>query len=218
MAVSKHDPPLGLQCDLGHADVVSLHVPLTRDGRWPTAAMLNEGFIDTLKRGAFLINTSRGGVVDESALLSALESGRLGGCALDVFRRDPFPDPELLTACTLATPHVAGRSLEGLMANTAAIAAALADAFNAEAPQPPALDAPSPVAGLEEAEPCAMVRKLWQLERLSTELRRRPDDFKVLRDQRPLRRDLSAWPYDSSSEGAGAAFLRAIARGSTAAN
>ena len=89
---------------LAESDVVSVHVPLN-DG---TRGLIGVDALASMKQGALLVNTSRGPVVDESALLDALAAGRLGGAGLDVFDEEPLPvDHPLRTAPrTLLTPHV----------------------------------------------------------------------------------------------------------------
>jgi (S)-sulfolactate dehydrogenase len=92
------------------ADVISLHVPLlpsTRD-------LFNAQRIAAMKPGAVLINTARGGVVDEAALAAALKSGHLGGAALDVFGTEPVPAINPFDGCPnlLLTPHIAGVTAE----------------------------------------------------------------------------------------------------------
>ena len=69
-----------------HSDILSLHVPLTSE----TRAMVGEAQFREMRSNALLINTSRGGIVDEIALLSALESGEIGGAAIDVFETEPY--------------------------------------------------------------------------------------------------------------------------------
>ncbi len=110
MRVLHCDPHVagGLALDdlLACSDVVSLHCP-----RGPeTDGLLDRRRLGLLPRGAYLVNTAGGGIVDEEALVEALAEGRLGGAALDVFAREPLPrDSPLLTAPRLVlTPHVAG--------------------------------------------------------------------------------------------------------------
>ncbi len=95
---------------LAAADIVSLHVPLTAG----TRNLLNGGRIATMKPGAVLVNTARGGIVDEAALVAALRAGRLGGAALDVFEQEPPPDAAKFAGCPnlLLTPHIAGVTTE----------------------------------------------------------------------------------------------------------
>lgn len=90
---------------LSGADVVSLHVPLTEE----TIGMAGESFFAAMKAGSILVNVGRGGLVDEGALLDALDSGRLAGAGLDV-RADEPPAPGRLESHPLVvlTPHVAG--------------------------------------------------------------------------------------------------------------
>ena len=103
---------LGLQDLLGTSDAVSLHVPLTD----ATRNLLDANTIRHMKDGAVLVNTARGGIIDEDAVCDALKSGRLGGAALDVFAGEPvdaaagakFTDvPNLVL-----TPHIAGVTVE----------------------------------------------------------------------------------------------------------
>lgn len=103
-------PIVSLETLLRESDFVSLHCPLTAEN----AKMLNEETLALMKPTAFLINTARGGLVDESALAAALNEGRLAGAALDVVTSEPMlPDNPLQTAknCRI-TPHVAWAPLE----------------------------------------------------------------------------------------------------------
>jgi (S)-sulfolactate dehydrogenase len=89
-------------------DVISVHVPLTDETRY----LIDAEFIRGVRAGAILINTARGGVVDESAVIDALREDRLGGAALDVFESEPL-DGDGAAAFSdvpnlLLTPHIAG--------------------------------------------------------------------------------------------------------------
>lgn len=87
------------------SDVISLHCPLTEEN----SKMIDADFISRMKPGSFLINTARGGLVDEYALAGALRSGRLGGAAVDVISREPASEdcPLLGLSNCIITPHMA---------------------------------------------------------------------------------------------------------------
>jgi erythronate-4-phosphate dehydrogenase len=118
--------------------IVTLHVPLTSTGRWPTAGMIDQHALAALPRGALLVNAARGGVVREQDLGRALGSGRVHA-ALDVWPQEPFIDPGLLRAVTVASPHVAGYSVEGKRRGTRMIYEAFL-AWRGEAAEPGELE------------------------------------------------------------------------------
>ena len=95
---------------LERADVVSLHIPLTP----ATRGLIGAAQLALMKRDAVLINSARGGTVDEAALAAALRAGQLGGAALDVFADEPLAPGSPLTDCPnlILTPHIAGVSRE----------------------------------------------------------------------------------------------------------
>jgi glyoxylate reductase len=117
-AVARRAPVFGMQVRpwrrgdsleevLEASDVVTVHLPLTHE----TRGLLNEERLGRMKPGAYLINTSRGPVVDEAALGAALASGGLAGAALDVFEREPEVHPSLMNnPRVLLTPHIASAS------------------------------------------------------------------------------------------------------------
>ena len=91
------------------SDFISLHVPLLPD----TRHLISNDNLEKMKRTAFLVNTSRGPVVDEAALAEALENGKIAGAALDVFEHEPKVHPALLTRKdVILTPHMASASLD----------------------------------------------------------------------------------------------------------
>jgi len=95
---------------LAQSDVVSLHVPLTRE----TRGLIDASRLAQMKPDAVLVDTARGGVVDEAAVARALRAGRLGGAALDVFDREPLARGSPLADCPrlILTPHIAGLTIE----------------------------------------------------------------------------------------------------------
>src|ERR1700730_4733284 len=93
---------------LAGADFVSVHVPLLQD----TRGLFESAKFSRMKPTAFLINTSRGPVVDEAALVHALESGKIAGAALDVYENEPFIHPGLKRANVVLAQHIASASLE----------------------------------------------------------------------------------------------------------
>jgi erythronate-4-phosphate dehydrogenase len=139
MAVLANDPPLeragkaglsSLEDLLQHSDIVTCHVPLTRDGPDATDHLLDVSRLALLQPHAVVINTARGAVVDNAALLRCLQAKRLGGVVLDVWEGEPQPDPALIRAVTLGTPHVAGYSWNGKAAGTKMLYDAACTFFN----------------------------------------------------------------------------------------
>jgi glyoxylate reductase len=93
---------------LAESDFISLHTPLLPE----TRGLFNAAKFESMKRTALLINTSRGPVVDEAALVAALESGKIAGAALDVFEKEPTIHPGLKRPNVVLAPHIASASLE----------------------------------------------------------------------------------------------------------
>jgi (S)-sulfolactate dehydrogenase len=111
------------------ADVVTLHVPLTPE----TRRLVDARRLASMKPDAILVNTARGGVVDEAALAEALRAGRLGAAALDVFEHEPLPAGSPLADCPnlVLTPHIAGVTRESNERVSALVAERVAAALAA---------------------------------------------------------------------------------------
>ncbi len=139
MRIILNDPPRArlekggrfndLETLLKESDFVTLHVPLNLKGRDKTYHLIDEDALSIMKEGSWLINTSRGEVVDTEALKQAITNERIGGVVLDVWENEPELDIPLMHMAFLATPHIAGYSTDGKANGTAAIVRALGSFF-----------------------------------------------------------------------------------------
>lgn len=147
MTVLAHDPAIaadapvwkqtgvqarGLNALLAEADVVSLHLPLTD----ATRNLMNAELLSRMKAGAILINTARGGIVDENALATALREGSLGGAAIDVFDDEPLPSTNAFHKLPnlILTPHIAGVTAESNTRVSQLIAQRVTEALETASP------------------------------------------------------------------------------------
>jgi D-3-phosphoglycerate dehydrogenase len=114
------EPVADLDAALPRADFVSIHCPKNPE----TIGLINAARLARMKRGAFLVNTARGGIVDEPALHAALTSGHLAGAGLDVFETEPTPvnNALLQLPSVIASPHMAGVTAEAVQAMAVATA------------------------------------------------------------------------------------------------
>jgi len=105
--------PTNLEDLLSESDIVTLHLPLNDS----TQNILSSKRLELMKKGAFLINTARGGLIDEAKLKEMLKTGQIAGAALDVFSHEPPEDLELLNLPTvIVTPHIGGSTEEAILA------------------------------------------------------------------------------------------------------
>ena len=109
------------------ADIITLHVPLTKEGPDKTVHLLNQDNLNLINPGTLLINCSRGAVIDNHALSEFLAGRKDISVCLDVWENEPQVDPALIGLVKIATPHIAGYSLEGKAAGTKMIHDALAN-------------------------------------------------------------------------------------------
>ena len=124
-----YDPFLSVDeiADLGDlaavtaCDIICLHTPLTTDGDFPSYHLFNKNTLMSLNPDVLLINAGRGAVIDNQALLEAFRQGFAGKVALDVWESEPEVDRALMAFVALATPHIAGYSLDGKINGTAMI-------------------------------------------------------------------------------------------------
>ncbi|MBL4612007.1 MAG: 4-phosphoerythronate dehydrogenase PdxB [Pseudomonadaceae bacterium] len=145
------------------ADVISCHVPLTRAGDHPTFHLFDQARLQALRPGAWLINSSRGPVLDNQALATALQKRPDLQVVLDVWEHEPEADPALARLCALVTPHIAGYSLDSKLRGTEQIYRALCEHLR----QPPgiSLQALAPAAGRASVQFSADTPAEWILAR-----------------------------------------------------
>ena len=128
MKVLLNDPPREAQGESGFTDlqtlaqccdVITFHTPLVKQGDFPTFHLADESFFASLQRQPYIINTSRGEVIDENALRKALNKGLIKDAVIDVWEHEPNIALDLLNRIFIGTPHIAGYSYQGKQNGTA---------------------------------------------------------------------------------------------------
>jgi erythronate-4-phosphate dehydrogenase len=212
MKVLLNDPPrartegngrfIPLEQLLKESDIISLHVPLNRRGDDKTFHLINETTLGLFKTASWLINTSRGEVVDSNALKSMLLAGKLSGSALDVWEREPSVDLQLLEKVTIATPHIAGYSTDGKRNGTIQIVRSLGAYFDLPVKdwEPTSVPGPNdPVLVLDcrdgstEKLICNAILHTYDVTEDDSRFRSHPGDFEIQRDNYPVRREFLAY-------------------------
>ncbi len=184
-----------------HADFISFHTPLTKQTKYPTYHLADEAFFHKIKQKAFIINASRGGVVDEQALLNAYDSGLIDAFALDVFEHEPLIDSEIMCKALYVSPHIAGYSIEGKAKGTSMAVSALSKQFDLGLGNwfPDVLPYPkSPVIELKACEDedtlvYRLVTYAYDVREDDKFLRSKPELFESIRGLYPVRREFSAY-------------------------
>ena len=124
MHVLLNDPPRAdseekgfesLQTIVEKCEIITFHVPLIRGGLYKTFHLADGNFFSRLRKEPYIINTSRGEVIDTKAILSALDKKQIAGAIIDVWENEPNISLELLRKVFIGTPHIAGYSVEGKM-------------------------------------------------------------------------------------------------------
>lgn len=110
-------------------DIISLHTPLTTEGPFPTHHMFNQQVLECLKPNSLLINTGRGAVIDNLALINRIRQSDGFQAALDVWESEPKINTDLLGLASIATPHIAGYSTEGKIRGTSMLYDALCQSY-----------------------------------------------------------------------------------------
>ncbi len=195
---------------LRECDIITFHVPLNRSGEDRTWHMVDETFLSRVNRGTFIINTSRGEVVDGNALKKSLNDGRIAGYVLDVWENEPDIDTELLSMCIQGTPHIAGYSADGKATGTAMIVQQLSRHFDLglddwtpeNVPEPEFSEIVIDCEGLSNDE---IIRRAvfhtYDVREDDRRLRDDPSGFEKQRGDYPLRREFQAYKLNLRNSG-----------------
>lgn len=211
-------PFVSLSTLLAAADIVSLHVPLTHTGAHPTHHLIDADALNTLHCDAWLVNTSRGGVVDANALQDALQRNQLGAALLDVWPNEPTPPLDLVSRAAIATPHIAGYAYDGKIRGTYMLYTALCRVLDQPSPWTPrtalARHDPDtwmlspPDARFSQTEALhALARQAYAIANDDARLRAirarpssaRAHDFSTLRRTYPMRREMQCYQVPVAS-------------------
>jgi erythronate-4-phosphate dehydrogenase len=212
MNVLLNDPPrarnegdksfVDLDTLLKESDIVTVHVPLNIVGQDKTYHLFNDKLIRCMKKGAWLINSSRGEVAETSSVKRALCLAKLGGVVMDVWENEPDIDNELLDKAFLATPHIAGYSTDGKANGTSIIINDLCRSFNLPLtdwypeviPQPHIREI---TIRAKNRDPEDIIREAvlntYNINEDDTKLRFSPSDFEKHRDEYQVRREFTAF-------------------------
>jgi len=166
------------------ADIISFHVPMVTDGYYPTYHLADKEFFSKLDRTPYIINTSRGAVVDNQALKAALSQGYIRQAIIDTWENEPNIDLDLLNKVYIGTPHIAGYSADGKVNADNMAIEALCNFFHLHKPKrifPPEL--PQPIA--YTGSPLELYNPLNDSEKLKA----CPEKFEFFRGNYPLRRE-----------------------------
>jgi erythronate-4-phosphate dehydrogenase len=214
MNVLQNDPPrsrkegdatfVSLEKIFAEADIITVHVPYSREGTDKTHHLINGDNLCTMKKGCYLFNSSRGEVVDNPALLAALESGHIAGAVLDVWEDEPDADRRLIARADISTPHIAGYSVDGKANGTIKAVHQVSSALGmplqgwepASLPQPenPVIDItgqPESMSPLEMAGTAVLAT--YPISKDNENFKNNPEKFESLRDNYWKRREFSSY-------------------------
>lgn len=218
MKVLLNDPPrertegaaafVSLQQIMEQSDIISLHVPLNMKGEDATFQLVNDVFLNSLKRKPVLINSCRGEVIETNAIKAALKSGQISGLVCDCWENEPDIDRELLALTEIATPHIAGYSKDGKAAGTLMSVRAISDFFGLGLNnwQPSGVELPTnPIikidgAGLNEQEIISKtILATYDIRTDDTLFRNNVAEFEQQRGDYPTRREFPAFTIQAKN-------------------
>lgn len=213
MKVLLNDPPrarkegqegfVSLDDLMAGSDIITLHVPLSKDGEDATWHLFDGSRIASMGKEQILINSSRGPVVDNKALKAALQAGGIKAAVLDVWEGEPELDPELIALLDITTPHIAGYSADGKANGTMASVRTVAEILGLPLTDWTPSGVPAPEQNLEfeidaQGKSCEEVLReavlyTYDVREDSDRLRNAPELFEKLRGDYQIRREPSAF-------------------------
>ncbi|TCO10847.1 4-phosphoerythronate dehydrogenase [Natronoflexus pectinivorans] len=191
-----------LETLLNKSDIVTFHTPLNMESPDATFHLLNNDSIKFLKRGAIVINSSRGEVTSTNALLSGLDGGDISRLVLDVWENEPHIHPELHKRTWIATPHIAGYSMDGKANGTTMAVQKVASKLGFPLTEWTPESIPSPAnhyicLDAHDKHPSLVAANAflstYDIKDDDLKLRNHPEDFEKIRGSYPIRREFEAW-------------------------
>ncbi|MGN1375905.1 MAG: 4-phosphoerythronate dehydrogenase [Prevotella sp.] len=170
------------------ADIITFHVPLIRDGKYPTYHLADKSFFDNLSKKPIIINTSRGAVVDNKALLYAIKYNKVRDAIIDTWENEPCINKELLDRVWIGTPHIAGYSADGKTNADNMVINALCKHFSLPL-QPDILPPELPDTDLCPKNEDERILFYYNPVNDSNKLKAQPENFEWFRNNYPLRRE-----------------------------
>lgn len=220
MLVLLNDPPrerregsrgfVPLDSIVNESDIITLHVPLNTEGEDKTFHLVDERFLSRLRNDQLLINSSRGEVVETTALKACLKDKKLADCVLDVWEGEPDIDRELLGLIEIGTPHIAGYSADGKANGTSMVVQAFSRFFGFDldawypdrVPLPASTKIELDCAGLsDQAVIGNLVHRTYDILADDARLRLSPQTFEKQRGEYPLRREFPVYSVKLSNAG-----------------
>ncbi len=192
---------------LSNSDIVTFHTPLIRQGEDATFHLMDESKLALLKKGAVVINSSRGEVCETRAMLKGLDNGQISRLVLDVWENEPNIDSKLHNKVWIGTPHIAGYSVDGKSNGSTMTIHAIARKFGLPLQdwQPTSLPVPDyPFIHLDNnSEPAYLtaakaILRTYDILEDDKRLREDPEDFEKQRGSYPVRREFHIWEITPS--------------------
>ena len=206
--IKYHEYFTSLETIQKEADIITLHVPLSKTGAYPTLGMVNDSFLSSCKKGLILINACRGGVCCSENLIKGKEDGTIAHLVLDCWEGEPHINAHLLEHTDIASPHIAGFSADGKHRGARMALLSISDFFGLGANQdlliPKELEQPQASIALEQFPPHEAVLHAqltsFNPEYIDQALRADISQFEFLRKHYNYPREMSAYTIEGGTE------------------